>query len=148
MTRAKILIVEDEAIVGLDIQTHLIRLGYDVAGICVTGEDALRRVVELKPDLVLMDIMLQGGSSGIDAASQIRTRYNIPIVFLTAYSDEATIAQAKLAEPYGYLPKPFDTRTLGTTIEIALHSHKMDRDRKELVSAVILELNKGKERGA
>jgi DNA-binding response OmpR family regulator len=144
MAKANILVVEDEAIVALDIQTRLIQLGYDVAGICSTGEDAIKRADEFKADLVLMDIMLGGKINGVEAARQIRMQYNIPVIFLTAYSDEATLQQAKMIEPYGYLPKPFDGRTLKTTIEIALHKHKMERERKEMVSTVIQELARTK----
>jgi DNA-binding response OmpR family regulator len=144
MANANILIVEDEAVCALDIQSRLTKSGYNVVGVCTTGEDAVTKAAELKADLVMMDIMLEGRSDGIEAARRIKVTCNIPVIFLTAYSDEATVAMAKLTEPDGYLPKPFDARTLRTTVEIALHRHKMECDRKELVSSVIRELAKGK----
>src|SRR5207247_2531373 len=98
----------------------------DVAGICDTGEDAITRAVESKADLVLMDITLAGGSDGIEAARQLRSRNNIPVVFLTAHTDTATLERAILTKPYGYLLKPFDPRTLKSTIDIALSRHKAE----------------------
>jgi DNA-binding response OmpR family regulator len=138
MAGAKILVVEDEALCAMEIQKRLVQSGYKVAGICTNAESAVRMAAESKPALVLMDIMLEGRSSGIEAARQIRSLYNIPVVFLTAYSDDATVAQAKLTEPYGYLPKPFDGRTLRSTIEVGIHRHKADCDRREKVSAELL----------
>jgi two-component system cell cycle sensor histidine kinase/response regulator CckA len=129
MAKANILVVEDEAMIALDIQTQLIQQGYNVAGICVTGADAVSRAAELKVDLVLTDVLLAGRTDGIEAARRIRKLHNIPVIFLTAHADVATIERAKHAEPYGYLIKPFDPRTLNATIEIALHKHKMECNR-------------------
>jgi CheY-like chemotaxis protein len=129
MSGAKILVVEDENIVALEIKKRLQHLGYTVAGVAATGEDAVRKAEGILPDLVLMDIMLKGEIDGIDAASEIRRRLNIPVIYLTAYSDGETLERAKLTEPYGYILKPFEEDDLRTTIEIALYRHKMMNNR-------------------
>jgi DNA-binding LytR/AlgR family response regulator len=132
MSKINILITEDESIVAKDIQMSLKKLGYNVVGICNNGEDAIRTAEELRPDIVLMDIMLKGDMSGIEAADQIRKRLNIPIIFLTAYADESTLSKAKITEPYGYIIKPFKEIDLRTTIEMALYKHqKEDEVKKE-----------------
>src|SRR5580692_7395106 len=132
MSKINILITEDESIVAKDIQMSLKKLGYNVTGICNNGEDAIRTAEEHRPDIVLMDIMLKGDMSGIDAADQIRKRLNIPIIFLTAYADESTLSKAKITEPYGYIIKPFKEIDLRTTIEMALYKHqKEDEVKKE-----------------
>ena len=120
----QILIVEDEQIVAKDIQRTLQRLGYAVAAIVATGEAAIAKVDELRPDLVLMDIRLRGAMDGVTAASTIHQRWNTPIVYLTSHADPATLQRAKIAEPFGYLLKPFDKRDLHTTVEMALYSMK------------------------
>ncbi len=125
MTEAKILVVEDENIVALEIKKRLQKLGYIVPSVASTGEDAISKVEGILPDLVLMDIMLKGEIDGIDAAGEIRKRFNIPVVYLTAYSDEETLQRAKLTEPYGYILKPFEENDLRTTIEIALYRHQI-----------------------
>jgi CheY-like chemotaxis protein len=125
MTEAKILVVEDENIVALEIKKRLQKLGYIVPSVASTGEDAISKVEGILPDLVLMDIMLKGEIDGIDAAGEIRKRFNIPVVYLTAYSDEETLQRAKLTEPYGYILKPFEENDLRTTIEIALYKHQI-----------------------
>ena len=124
MTR--ILIVEDESIVALDMQTRLQRLGYEVPSVASTGERALELAAEIRPDLVLMDIMLQGEMDGVEAADQIRERFSVPIIFLTAYSDEKTLQRAKIAGPFGYILKPFKERELHSTIEIVLRRHQVE----------------------
>jgi len=95
-----------------------------VPSVASTGEDAISKVEGILPDLVLMDIMLKGEIDGIDAAGEIRKRFNIPVVYLTAYSDEETLQRAKLTEPYGYILKPFEENDMRTTIEIALYRHQ------------------------
>ncbi|MBU6402846.1 MAG: response regulator [Verrucomicrobia bacterium] len=122
--KPKILVVEDELVVALDIQTRLLRMGYEIVGRCSTGEDAVPLAINTKPDLVLMDILLAGKLNGIAAARQIRSKIDLPVVFLTAYSDDATLRLARLAEPVAYLVKPFDERTLKATIEITLYRHR------------------------
>lgn len=131
MSKANILIVEDESIIAKDIQNSLKKLGYTVAATCSSGEDAIKTTEDMKPDLVLMDIMLKGTIGGIEAAEQIRKKYNIPIVFLTAYADDATLAKAKVTEPYGYIIKPFKEIDIYTSIEMALHKHEKDTDVKK-----------------
>ncbi len=126
----KILVVDDERIVSLDIQATLKRLGYGFAGDAVSGVEAISKVEKLKPDLVLMDIKLRGEMDGVEAANIIIKTYDIPIIFLTAYSDDTTINRAKLSEPYGYLLKPFEERDLRSAIEIALYKHGMEQEAK------------------
>jgi len=128
MLKNNILVVEDEAIVSKDIQQSLKKLGYNVLGTCTMGEKAVELANEIKPDLVLMDIMLKGEMSGIEAAEQIRTQLKIPVIYLTAYADENTLAKAKVTEPYGYIIKPFKEVDLQTSIEMALYKHAKERD--------------------
>jgi DNA-binding LytR/AlgR family response regulator len=131
MSKTNILIVEDESIVAKDIQHSLKKLGYTVVGMCSTGEDAIRTAEEVKPDLVLMDIMLKGDMSGIDAAGMIREKFNIPVIYLTAYADESTLSKAKVSEPYGYIIKPFKEIDLHTSIEMAIYKHEKETDVKK-----------------
>lgn len=131
MAKTGILIVEDESIVAKDIQHSLKKLGYEVLGVCSTGEDAILQAEKTKPSLVLMDIMLKGDISGIEAADHIRQKQNIPIIFLTAYADSSTLAKAKVTEPYGYIIKPFKEIDLQTNIEIALYKHEKSSDLKK-----------------
>lgn len=118
-----ILVVEDESIVSKDIQNSLKKIGYHVVGACNNAQEAIDMAKELQPDIVLMDIMLKGNLSGIDAAEQIKV-LNIPVIFLTAYADEGTLAKAKVTEPYGYILKPFKEKDLTISIEMAIHRHK------------------------
>ena len=141
MTTTQILVVEDESVVALDLQTRLKRLGYTVPAVAASGEDAIRKAEELRPDLVLMDIRLRGEMDGIEAAEQIRARVSIPVIYLTAYTDEATLQRAKVTDPFGYLLKPFKERELHTTIELALHKHEMERRLKESESWLATTLN-------
>ncbi len=131
MSDAKILIVEDEGIEALDIQYRLRSLGYTATDIAFSGEEAIKKAAGTRPDLVLMDIMLHGGIDGVRAADQIRARFDIPVVYLTAYSDEATVQRAKITEPYGYIVKPFKERDMHIAIDMALYKHTMERRVKE-----------------
>lgn len=131
MSKINILIVEDESIVAKDIQHSLKKLGYNVLGICSTGEDAINSAKDLKPDLVLMDIMLKGEMNGVEAAAQIREENNIPVIFLTAYADENTLNKAKVSEPFGYIIKPFKEIDLHTSIEMAIYKHEKESNLKE-----------------
>ena len=131
MANARIMIVEDEAIVALDLQHKLKTLGYAVSGVASSGEEAVRKVPQTRPDLVLMDIKLKGDMDGIEAAQRIRDEFNIPVVYLTAYSDENTLQRAKVTEPAGYLLKPFKDREVYATIEMALYKHKMEMELKK-----------------
>jgi signal transduction histidine kinase len=122
----KVLIVEDESIVALDLQYRLESLGYQVVAIADSGEEAMEKTAELAPDLVLMDIQLTGEMDGMETAIQIRDRWNVPAIYITAYTDEETVARAKVTRPLGYLVKPFDDRELHTIIEIALYRHRAE----------------------
>src|SRR5688572_12501639 len=114
-----ILIVEDESIVRKDIERSLTKLGYNVVAQADTGEKAILMAKEFKPDLALMDIMLKGDMTGIEAAELIKSSNDIPVIFLTAYADEATLNKAKVTEPHGYILKPFKEIDLHTSIEMA-----------------------------
>lgn len=125
-----ILIVEDESIVRKDIERSLTKLGYNVVAQADTGEKAIELAKEHRPDIALMDIMLKGEMNGIEAADRIKNDSDIPIIFLTAYADEATLSKAKITEPHGYILKPFKEIDLHTTIEMALHKHKKEQEIK------------------
>ena len=128
MSKIRVLVIEDESIVSKDIQHSLKRLGYSIAGSAATGEKAIALAEEEKPDIVLMDIMLKGDMNGIEAAEIVRREHNIPVIFLTAYADEATLSKAKITEPYGYIIKPFKEIDLHTSIEMALYKHKKEKE--------------------
>jgi PAS domain S-box-containing protein len=129
--RAKILVVEDEAIIAKDLKRRLENQGYDVSSVVPTGEDAIERAGKDAPDLVLMDIVLIGEIDGIEAAEQIRSRYDIPVIYVTAYADEKVLERAKLTEPFGYIIKPFEDRELRSAIEMALYKHHTERKLRE-----------------
>ena len=122
----QILVVEDEPIVALDLQQRLQRMGYRVPEVVATGEEAVAAARARAPDLVLMDINLAGEVDGVAAAERIRHDRRVPVVYLTAYSNERTLQRAKVTEPYGYLLKPFEDRELQTTIEVALYKHETE----------------------
>jgi PAS domain S-box-containing protein len=124
---ARILILEDDRVVARDIQRQLTRIGHEVLGMAVRGEDAVALALEMRPDLVLMDIRLGGEVDGVEAASQIRRQCQSPVVFLTAYSDDDTLRRASEAEPFGYLLKPFEDSQLRTVIEMALYKNVAER---------------------
>ncbi|WP_321421628.1 response regulator [uncultured Methanobacterium sp.] len=130
MTTTKIIVVEDESIEALDIKNTLESFGYQVPYIASRGDEAVVKAQEIKPDLVLMDIILKGEITGIEAASEIK-KLDIPFIYLTAHSNEKTVEKAKLTEPYGYLLKPFNANDLKHTIELALHKHMMENKLKE-----------------
>jgi len=130
---ARILVVEDETIVAMDIRGTLQRLGYDVVAVVSSGDAAVEAAAEQRPDLVLMDIRLQGGMDGVEAAVRIREKSPVPIVFLTAHADEGTLERTKLAAPYGYVLKPFDDGELSRAVELALHRHREESE--QLVQA-------------
>jgi PAS domain S-box-containing protein len=131
MTQARILVVEDEGIVALEIQNRLTNMGYQVVALASTGETALQKAGALRPDLILMDIRLKGEMDGITAAEQIRAHFDLPLIFLTAYADTDTLQRAKVTEPYNYVLKPFEERELHIAIEMALYKHQMERRLRE-----------------
>jgi len=134
---ARILIAEDERIVAGDLQARLRRLGYQVAAVVATGEDAIAAALLHRPDLVLMDIRLEGSMDGIQAADTIHRRDGTPVIYLSAYADTQTVERAKVTEPLGYLIKPFDDSELRTTIEMALYKRKMEDDRRMLEAQLL-----------
>ncbi|MEQ8999424.1 MAG: ATP-binding protein [Coleofasciculus sp. B1-GNL1-01] len=125
MNIPQILIVEDEIILARTISLTIENLGYQVAGIADSGEEAIQIVSEVQPDLVLMDIVLEGELSGIEAAEQIRDRLDIPVIYLTAYGDQDTINKATQTDPFGYIIKPIEPDELSATIKIALRKHDL-----------------------
>lgn len=127
----KVLIVEDERIVAADLAQRLDRMGYRISGSVASGEEAVESVREELPDIILMDIMLKGRMDGVEAASLIRRKHDIPVIFLTAYSEDSTFQRAKDAEPHAYLLKPFNENDLHLAIEVALHRHKLSVRLKE-----------------
>ena len=131
MTKASILVVEDEQIVAKDIAARLQRRGYLVVGIASTAQEAIEGAGTHLPDLVLMDIMLKGDVDGIAAADQIRDLYDIPVVYLTAFADDQTLARAKVTDAFGYILKPFEERELTITIDMALYKHRMETRLRE-----------------
>lgn len=146
MRKTKILVVEDESIVARDIRNMLVGLGYEVTAVVPGAKSAVQKAQETTPDLVLMDVMLQGEITGVEAAEQIYTNFSIPVVYLTAYADSTTVQQAKKTEPFGYIIKPFEERELQTTIEIALYKYKMQmelKDRERWLSTILKSIGDG-----
>ena len=127
----RLILVEDEFVIATDIQSRLRGTGYDIVGIVATGEDAIAQAGELRPDLVLMEIVLKGEMDGIDAAQQITERFDIPIIFLTAHTDAATVKRATATASYGFLVKPFDELELRAAIEMAIHRHDTEAKARE-----------------
>ncbi|MFP4474333.1 MAG: PAS domain S-box protein [Desulfatibacillaceae bacterium] len=131
MANETILVVEDDGISGAYLQNVLIRMGYEVPDVTDTGEGAVAAAGRLRPDLVLMDIGLAGDMDGVEAAARIRDAYDIPVIYLTALSDEKTLQEAKVTEPHGYIVKPFLEKILHITIEVALYKNQMESRIKE-----------------
>jgi len=131
MQKRTIMVVEDERIIAEDLRHWLLALGYTVGAQVTTGREAVRRCETMRPDLVLMDILLPGEIDGVQAAQEIRDRFDIPVVYVTASSDDATLARAKSTEPFGYILKPFDERSLYSTIEMALYKHQAEQRLRE-----------------
>jgi PAS domain S-box-containing protein len=127
----QILVVEDEVITAMDIQRRLKNLGYIVPVTVSSGEEAIKKVKEDNPDLVLMDINLKGEMDGIETASKIHSFSDIPVIFLTAYADDKTLVRAKITEPYAYMVKPFKDRELQINLEIAFYKNTMEKKLKE-----------------
>jgi PAS domain S-box-containing protein len=131
MASAQVLVVEDENGIANTIQDTLKSFGYSVPAIVCSGEKVIQKVAEIQPDLVLMDIRLEGYIDGVEAAEQIRSNFNIPVIYLTAYMDDSTIQRAMITEPFGFILKPFDIREIQTAVELALYKHRMEMKLKE-----------------
>jgi len=116
MNQLKVLVVEDENIIAMDIQYTLRRFGYDVCGVVSTGEESIESAFRTNPDLILMDIKLRGKMDGIYAAKQIQSKFNIPVIYLTAYGDESTLNRVDRTKPFGYINKPFEEIELQSEI--------------------------------
>lgn len=127
MEDVKILVVEDEGIIGLNIKKKLKSFGYTVPAIVATGEEAIKMAEITFPDLILMDVRLKGDMNGVETAEKIRKNFDIPVIYLTAYSDDEVLEKAKKTEPYGYIVKPFKADDLRSNIEIALYRHKTEK---------------------
>ncbi len=131
MAEHRIMVVEDEGIVAIDIKNTLERLGYEVSCLASSCQEAIEGAEASRPDLVLMDIRLDGDVDGIETAAMIRSRFDVPVIYLTAYADDDTLERAKSTQPFGYLLKPMNERELQTSIEIALYKHEMERKLRE-----------------
>ncbi|MBI1932490.1 MAG: response regulator [Ignavibacteriales bacterium] len=131
MEKAKILVVEDEIIIAMEIAERLKAMGYEVMRIVSNGQMAIENAIREEPDLILMDIMIQGEIDGIETATKIRSFSDIPVIYLTANADDSTLQRAKVSDAFGYLIKPFEERELNTTIEMALYKHKMETKLRE-----------------
>ncbi len=127
----KILVVEDELIVAMELKSRLHELGYSVCGTVVSGEEAIELTARHNPDIILMDINIKGAYDGVRAAEIIKIDHDIPIIFLTAFSDPKTLQRAKITEPYGYIIKPFEEKEVHTAIEIAVYKHNMEKTLRE-----------------
>jgi diguanylate cyclase (GGDEF)-like protein len=136
--RAQILVAEDERIVARDLAATLTELGYAVAATVASGEEAIRKAAELRPDLILMDIRLADGVDGVQAAEAIREEHKIPLIYLTAHSDEETLRRAKCSEPFGYLLKPFRAAELRCVIETTLYKHAADTRTRARIETIAL----------
>ncbi|MFC1836693.1 response regulator [Thermodesulfobacteriota bacterium] len=128
---ASILIVEGDILLSKGLARSLTRMGYRIVGSATSGEEALVKTEELQPDLILMDIVLAGKISGIETADKIRTKFAVPVVYLTPYLDEDLVEAAKITEPYGYVTKPLAEQALKIVIDMALHKHKMESKLRE-----------------
>jgi len=131
MPKSRILVVEDEILVREDIEDCLEALGHEVVAVASTGAEALRKIPAARPDLVLMDIRLKWDMDGVETARQIRTNFRLPVIFLTAHADDATLQRAKAADPLGYIVKPFAETTVNAVIQTALHKNELDRRLRE-----------------
>lgn len=131
MGAPRIIVVEDESIIALDIRLSLEALGYDVVYVAASGEEVLKKAPDLMPDLMLMDIRLRGGIDGVETALHLGERFDIPVIFLSGHTDAETLERVKMTQPFGYLSKPFTKKDLRTTIEVALHRHEMEKQLRE-----------------
>ncbi len=134
MTNNNVMIVEDDEITAMNLKISLEKQGYIVTEVCDNAEDAKEKLTTIKPDIVIVDISLQESNDGIELAQRIRDEHRIPFIFLTSYSDDNIIAQAKTTEPYGYIVKPFDPSSLHATMQMALFKFEQENQRKNSFS--------------
>ena len=144
---SKILVVDDEAIITMQLEERLTIMGYTVAGMAASGEDAVDKARRIRPDLVLMDIVMPGKMNGIEAGTIITQELDIPVVFVTAYADDAIIEKAKTARPYGYIVKPFNELEIKAAIEVALFRKAAEQEEKILLNAAREKTRAGMESG-
>jgi diguanylate cyclase (GGDEF)-like protein/PAS domain S-box-containing protein len=146
MKKIKVLVVEDEGLVARDVELMVKGLGYSVIDVLATGEEAIEKAQKSRPDLILMDITLRGKMDGIEAGEKIRRLTRIPVIYLTAHTDEATFQRAKVTAPYGYTLKPIEQNELKTVIEMALYKHEMEvklKEREEWLSTILISIGDG-----
>lgn len=136
MNKKKVIIVEDDEITALNLKLSLQKQGYDIISVCESVKQAQNDIDSYLPDIVIIDISLQKSNDGIELAKDIREEYNIPFIFLTSYSDDEIISQAKLTEPYGYIVKPFDPSSLHATIQVALFKYELEQERENSVNSL------------
>ena len=136
MDEKNIIIVEDDEITALNLKLSLQKHGYNIVAVCDNAVQAKNKIGTYKPDMVIVDISLQESSDGIELAKVIRKKYNLPFIFLTSYSDDEIIMQAKKTEPYGYIVKPFDPNSLHATIQMALFKYEIENERKEDIDSL------------
>jgi diguanylate cyclase (GGDEF)-like protein/PAS domain S-box-containing protein len=146
MEKIRILIVEDEGLIARDIEDMVRNAGYEICAVVGTGEDAVEKAETTHPDLILMDIILRGAMDGVEAAEKIREQFNIPVIYLTAHTDENTLERAKLTEPLGYTLKPVEQKELMTVMEMALYKHQMEnklKERQSWLSTILQSIGEG-----
>jgi len=146
VNKKRILIVEDESILALDLKNRLEKMGYFVTGMVTKGEHAFEMAFETEPDLVLMDIKLAGKIDGIQAAEHMRKLFSLPIIYVTAYSDDATLQRAKRTQPFGYIVKPITNQVLQSNIEMSLYNHKMKQrleENEQWLTAMLRSIHEG-----
>jgi len=136
MENNTIIIVEDDEITALNLNISLQKQGYKIVAICDSVAQAKNKINKQKPDIILIDISLEENNDGIELAKDIRDNYNIPFIYLTSYSDDEIISQAKKTEPYGYIVKPFDPSSLHATIQMALFKYQIENDRKNNINSL------------
>ena len=136
MKNNNIIIVEDDEITALNLNLSLQKQGYNIIAVCDNIAQAKNKINSYKPDIIIIDISLQEGNDGIELAKVIRNKYNLPFIYLTSYSDDDIITQAKKTEPYGYIVKPFDPSSLHATIQMALFKYEVENERKDDINSL------------
>jgi diguanylate cyclase (GGDEF)-like protein/PAS domain S-box-containing protein len=146
MEKMRILIVEDEGLIARDVEDMVRNAGYEVCAVVGTGEEAVDKAEKTQPDLILMDIILRGAMDGVEAAEKIRERFDIPVIYLTAHTDENTLERAKLTEPLGYTLKPVEQKELMTVMEMALYKNEMEiklKERQSWLTTILESIGEG-----